>query len=201
MNPSTPREDSARRIFRDRSEAGRAIAELLSHYRGRGDLIVLGLPRGGMPVAWEVAAALNAPLDALVVRKLGVPGDPEFAFGALSTGGRVVLADDVVRALRLTSEQVRAVAAAEETELARRETAYRGGRGRLDLAGTVILVDDGLATGASMFAAIDAIRAQEPCRIVVAVPAAPESTCRELGAMVEVEPARGTHGRHPRRAA
>ncbi|MGW5922263.1 erythromycin esterase family protein [Nocardia fluminea] len=186
MNPSKPREDSAGRIFRDRSEAGRAIAELLSHYRGRGDLIVLGLPRGGMPVAWEVAAALNAPLDALVVRKLGVPGDPEFAFGALSTGGRVVLADDVVRALRLTSEQVRAVAAAEETELARRETAYRGGRGRLDVAGrTVILVDDGLATGASMFAAIDAIRAQEPCRIVVAVPAAPESTCRELGAMVE----------------
>lgn len=186
MNPIKQREDSARRIFRDRSEAGQAMAELLGHYRGNEEVIVLGLPRGGIPVAWEVAAALNAPLDALVVRKLGAPGNPEFAFGALSTGGRVVLADDVVRALRLTPEQVRAVAGAEAAELARREAAYRGGRGPLDVAGrTVILVDDGLATGASMFAAIDAIRAQEPHRIVVAVPAAPESTCRELGAMVD----------------
>lgn len=130
MSPIKVREDPARRIFRDRSEAGRAMAELLGHYRGRGDVIVLGLPRGGIPAAWEVAATPSAPLDALVVRKLGVPGNPEFAFGALSTGGRVVLADDVVRALRLTSEQVRAVAAAEATELARREAAYRGGRGR-----------------------------------------------------------------------
>ncbi|MEU3013840.1 erythromycin esterase family protein [Nocardia asteroides] len=186
MNPIKLREDSARRIFRDRSEAGQAMAELLGHYRGSEDVIVLGLPRGGIPVAWEVAAALNAPLDALVVRKLGVPGNPEFAFGALSAGGRVVLADDVVRALRLTSDKVRAVAAAEAAELERREAAYRGGHGPLDVAGrTVILVDDGLATGASMFAAVEAIRAQEPRRIVVAVPAAPESTCRELGAMVD----------------
>ncbi|MEV0074824.1 erythromycin esterase family protein [Nocardia neocaledoniensis] len=186
MNPIKARTDSARRIFRDRSEAGQAMAELLAHYRGRSDVIVLGLPRGGIPVAWEVAAALHAPLDALVVRKLGVPDNPEFAFGALSTGGRIVLADDVVRALRLTSEQIRTVAAAEATELARREAAYRGDRGPLGLTGkTVIVVDDGLATGASMFAAIEAIRAQEPERIVVAVPAAPESTCRELGAMVD----------------
>ncbi|WP_280339608.1 erythromycin esterase family protein [Nocardia neocaledoniensis] len=187
MNPIKSRaEDSTRRIFRDRSEAGQVLAELLAHYRGRGEVIVLGLPRGGIPVAWEVAAALNAPLDALVVRKLGVPDSPEFAFGALSAGGRVVLADDVVRALRLTSEQMRAVAATEATELARREAAYRGDRGPLDLTGrTVIVVDDGLATGASMFAAIEAIRDQEPDRIVVAVPAAPESTCRELGAMVD----------------
>ncbi|MEU4651938.1 erythromycin esterase family protein [Nocardia fluminea] len=185
MNPIALREDS-RRIFRDRREAGQAMAELLGHYRDQGDVIVLGLPRGGIPVAWEVAAALDAPLDALVVRKLGVPGNPEFAFGALATGGRIVLADDVVRALRLTSEQVRAVADAEADELARREVAYRDDRGPLEVAGrTVILVDDGLATGASMFAAIDAIRTQEPQRIVVAIPAAPESTCRELGAMVD----------------
>lgn len=186
MSPIATREDSSRRIFRDRREAGQAIAELLGHYRGQGEVIVLGLPRGGIPVAWEVAAALDAPLDALVVRKLGAPGNPEFAFGAISTGGRIVLADDVVRALRLTPEQVREVAGAEAAELARREAAYRDGRGPLEVAGrTVILVDDGLATGASMFAAIDAIRAQEPQRIVVAVPAAPESTCRELGAMVD----------------
>lgn len=186
MNPIKLREDSARRIFRDRREAGQAMAELLGHYRGHEEVIVLGLPRGGIPVAWEVAAALGAPLDALVVRKLGVPDNPEFAFGALATGGRIVLADDVVRALRLTSDQIRAVAEDEAAELARREAAYRGSRGPLDVAGrTVILVDDGLATGSSMFAAIEAIRAQEPLRIVVAVPAAPESTCRELAAMVD----------------
>ncbi|GGN93832.1 erythromycin esterase family protein [Nocardia rhizosphaerihabitans] len=186
MNPIILREDSSRRIFRDRAEAGRVIAELLEHYRGNPDVVVLGLPRGGIPVAWEVATSLGAPLDALMVRKLGAPGNPEFAFGALSAGGRIVLVDDVVRALHLTSEQVRAVAASEATELARREAAYRGGRGPIEVTGrTVILVDDGLATGASMFAAVDAIRAEEPRRIVVAVPAAPESTCRELGAMVD----------------
>ncbi|WP_054812625.1 erythromycin esterase family protein [Nocardia arizonensis] len=173
-------------VFRDRHEAGRVLAELLEHYRGTPDLLVLGLPRGGIPVAWEVAAALDAPMDALVVRKLGAPGNKEFAIGALSSGGRIVLNDDLVRALRLSAEHVRAIAAAEAEELRRREAAYRADRGPIEVAGrTVILVDDGLATGASMRAAVDAIRAGEPRRIVVAVPAAPESTCRELGAAVD----------------
>ncbi|MBH0781063.1 erythromycin esterase family protein [Nocardia bovistercoris] len=178
--------DAPHRVFRDRHEAGRVLAELLEHYRGAPNLLILGLPRGGIPVAWEVAAALDAPMDALVVRKLGAPGNPEFAIGALSSGGRIVLNDDLVRALRLTAEQVRAVATAEAEELRRREGAYRAGRGPVEVAGrTVILVDDGSATGASMRAAVDAVRAGEPERIVVAVPAAPESTCRELGAAVD----------------
>ncbi|WP_175583856.1 erythromycin esterase family protein [Nocardia cyriacigeorgica] len=187
MNPIKTRDSgSFRQIFRDRREAGQALAELLDHYRDDPSVVVLGLPRGGIPVAWEVAASLEAPLDALVVRKLGAPDNPEFAFGALSSGGRIVLADDMVRALRLTPEQVRAIARDEASELARREAAYRADRGPIEVSGrTVILVDDGLATGASMFAAIEAIRSQEPKCIVVAVPAAPESTCRELGAAVD----------------
>ncbi|WP_198654025.1 MULTISPECIES: erythromycin esterase family protein [Nocardia] len=176
----------SRRIFRNRHEAGRVLAELLEDYRTDRDVVVLGLARGGVPVAWEVAAALGVPLDTLIVRKLGAPDNPEFAIGALSMGGRIVLNDDMIRGLRITGEQVRRIAAEETEELYRREAAYRGERGPLDIAGrTVILVDDGLATGASMFAAVDAIRAQEPKRIVVAVPAAPESTCRELGASVD----------------
>ncbi|QBS45355.1 erythromycin esterase family protein [Nocardia sp. CS682] len=174
------------RVFRDRHEAGRVLAGLLEHYRGEPDVLVLGLPRGGIPVAWEVAAALGAPLDALVVRKLGAPGHPEYAIGALATGGRIVLNDDVVRALDLSADQVRTIARAEAVELHRREAAYRGHRGPLEVTGrTVIVVDDGLATGASMFAAIEAVRAGDPRRIVVAVPAAPQSTCAELGAAVD----------------
>ncbi|MGZ5378865.1 MAG: erythromycin esterase family protein [Mycobacterium sp.] len=175
-----------RRVFRDRREAGRVLAGLLGAYRGREGVIVLGLPRGGIPVAWEVAAALAAPLDAFVVRKLGAPGHEEFAVGALASGGRVVVNDDVLRALKVTPQQLRDVAEREGRELIRRETAYRGGRPPLDLAGkTVILVDDGLATGASMFAAVQALREKEPAEIVIAVPAAPESTCREFSAIVE----------------
>ncbi|WP_406230364.1 erythromycin esterase family protein [Nocardia sp. NBC_01009] len=186
MSPTQVEQETPRPIFRDRHEAGRVLAGLLGHYRGDPDVLVLGLPRGGIPVAWEVAAALNAPMDALVVRKLGAPGHPEFAIGALSTGGRIVLNDDMVRALRLTADQVRRIARDEAQEMIRREAAYRADRGPIEVAGrTVILVDDGLATGASMFAAIEAIRAGEPKRIVVAVPAAPESTCRELGASVD----------------
>ncbi|WP_327117310.1 erythromycin esterase family protein [Nocardia sp. NBC_01730] len=178
--------DEPQPIFRDRREAGRVLAGLLEHYRGDPDVAVLGLARGGVPVAWEVAAALRAPLDTLVVRKLGVPGNPEFAIGALAGGGRIVLNDDVIRGMRLTAEQVRSIARTEARELIRREAAYRGGRPPLDVAGrTVILVDDGLATGASMFAAVDAIGAGQPKRIVVAVPAAPESTCREFEALVD----------------
>lgn len=178
--------DEPQPIFRDRREAGQVLAGLLEHYRGDPDVIVLGLARGGVPVAWEIAAALGAPLDTLIVRKLGAPGNPEFALGALATGGRMVVNDDVVRGLALTAEQVRGIARAEARELARREAAYRGGRPPLDVAGrTVILVDDGLATGASMFAAVEAISMGEPKRIVVAVPSAPESTCREFGALVD----------------
>ncbi|MCP9618786.1 hypothetical protein FOH10_15105 [Nocardia otitidiscaviarum] len=178
--------DEPQQIFHDRREAGRVLARLLEHYRHDPDVIVLGLARGGVPVAWEVAAALGAPLDTLIVRKLGAPGNPEFAIGALAGGGRLVLNDDIVRGLRLTAEQVRTIAREEARELRRRESAYRGERPPLDVAGrTVILVDDGLATGASMFAAIEAVRAGEPKQVVVAVPAAPESTCHEMRGMVD----------------
>ncbi|OBH12239.1 hypothetical protein A5695_17115 [Mycobacterium sp. E1747] len=177
---------SPRRVFRDRSEAGRVLANLLGAYRDRPDVIVLGLARGGIPVAWEVAAALHAPLDAFIVRKLGAPGHEEFAVGALASGGRVVVNDDVVRGLRITPQELRAVAEREGRELIRREAAYRDGRPPVDVAGkTVILVDDGLATGASMSAAVQALREAEPAHIVIAVPAAPESTCREFAGQVD----------------
>ncbi|HEY2502987.1 MAG TPA: erythromycin esterase family protein [Mycobacterium sp.] len=175
-----------RRVFRDRREAGQVLASLLSAYRDRPDVIVLGLARGGLPVAWEVAAALHVPLDAFIVRKLGAPGHEEFAVGALASGGRVVVNDDVVRGLRITPEQLRAIAEREGRELVRREAAYRDGRPPVDVTGkTVILVDDGLATGASMFAAVQALREAEPAHIVIAVPAAPESTCREFAGLVD----------------
>ena len=175
-----------RRLFRDRREAGRVLAGLLGAYRGRPDVVVLGLARGGVPVAFEVAAALGAPLDAYIVRKLGAPGHEEFAVGALASGGRIVLNDDVVRALGVTPAQLRDIAEREGRELERREAAYRGGRPPLDVAGkTVILVDDGLATGASMLAAVTALRDSNPAQIVVAVPAAPESTCREFAGLVD----------------
>lgn len=175
-----------RQIYRNRREAGRVLAGLLGAYRGREGVIVLGLARGGVPVAWEVAAALGAPLDAFIVRKLGAPGHEEFAVGALASGGRVVVNDDVVRALRVTPQQLREAAEREGRELQRREAAYRGGRAPLELAGrTVILVDDGLATGASMFAAVQALRDMSPAEIVVAVPAAPEWTCREFAGLVD----------------
>ncbi|MCV7439678.1 erythromycin esterase family protein [Mycobacterium seoulense] len=180
------RRSSPRRVFRDRGEAGRVLANLLGAYRDRPDVIVLGLARGGIPVAWEVAAALRAPLDAFIVRKLGAPGHEEFAVGALASGGRVVVNDDVVRGLRITPQELRAVAEREGRELIRREAAYRDGRPPVDVAGkTVILVDDGLATGASMSAAVQALREAEPAHIVVAVPAAPESTCREFAGLVD----------------
>src|SRR5271167_617898 len=181
-----PAPPAPRRVFRDRREAGRILAQLLMAYRRKNDVIVLGLARGGVPVAWEVAAALGAPLDAFVVRKLGAPGHEEFAMGALASGGRVVINDDVVRGLRITPQQLREVAEREGRELVRREAAYRGGRGPVDVTGKkVILVDDGVATGSSMCAAVQALREGDPAQIVIAVPAAPESTCREFAALVD----------------
>lgn len=172
---------TATRTFRDRREAGRALAEQLVSYRGRDDVLVFGLARGGVPVAWEIAAALHAPLDVFLVRKLGVPRWSELAMGALASGGGVVMNDDVVSSLQISDEQLREVIESETTELARRERAYRGGRALADPRGkVVILVDDGIATGASMLAAVRAVRAAGPKSIVVAVPVGPRSTCREL---------------------
>ena len=180
------RRQQPRRVFKDRREAGQVMAGLLQAYRGRPDVVVLGLARGGVPVAFEVARAIGAPLDAFIVRKLGAPGHEEFAVGALASGGRVVVNDDVLRGLRITPEQLREIAEREARELIRREAAYRDGRPPLDVTGkTVILVDDGLATGSSMMAAVQALRESEPAEIVIAVPAAPESTCREFAAIVD----------------
>jgi erythromycin esterase-like protein/predicted phosphoribosyltransferase len=173
-------------LFRDRRDAGRFLAGLLEKYRGRPDVIVLGLPRGGVPVAYEVATALGAPLDVFLVRKLGVPGREELAMGAIASGGVAVVNDDVVRGLGISPEAIQQVAEQEGRELLRREQAYREGRPFPDVAGKeVIVVDDGLATGSSMRAAIEALRRLGPDRVVVAVPAAPESTCRELEALAD----------------
>lgn len=173
---------TATRTFRDRREAGRVLAEELASYRDKDDVLVFGLARGGVPVAWEVAAALHAPLDVFLVRKLGVPRWSELAMGALASGGGVVMNDNVVANLHITDDQVREVIASETAELTRREQAYRGGRPLADPRGkVVILVDDGIATGASMLAAVRALRAAGPQSIVVAVPVGPASTCREIG--------------------
>lgn len=185
MTPGIRRQQP-RRVFKDRREAGQVLAALLQAYRGRPDVVVLGLARGGLPVAFEVARSLGAPLDAFIVRKLGAPGHEEFAVGALASGGRVVVNDDVLRGLRVTPEQLREIAEREARELVRREAAYRGDRPPINVTGkTVILVDDGLATGSSMMAAVQALRESEPNEIVVAVPAAPESTCREFAGIVD----------------
>lgn len=169
------------RTFRDRRDAGRVLARELESYRGRRGLLVLGLARGGMPVGWEVAAALGAELDVFLVRKLGVPQWPELAMGALASGGGVVMNDDVVSSMRISDEQVRRVVDAETTELRRREHVYRGGRPPADPHGkTVIVVDDGIATGASILAAVRALRGGSPDAIVVAAPVGPQSVCRLL---------------------
>lgn len=182
----SPVHSASAAVFRDRYEAGRVLGELLGAYRDRDDVIVLGLARGGVPVAWEVARALAAPVDCFVVRKLGVPGHEEFAMGAIASGGRTVVNDDVVRGLKVSPGRLRQIVEEQARELIRREGAYRGDRPPLELAGkTVILVDDGLATGSSMLAAVLAIREHEPAHVVIAVPAAPESTCREFAAMVD----------------
>ena len=168
-------------VYRDRAEAGRMLADKLPVYAGRSDVLVLGLPRGGLPVAFEVAQALHAPLDVFTVRKLGLPGQPELAMGAIATGGIRVLNADVVVALDIPNEAIDAVAAREQKELERRERQYRGDRPHADPRGrVVILIDDGLATGSTMRAAIAALRRQNPTRIVVAVPVGPPETCDEV---------------------
>jgi putative phosphoribosyl transferase len=172
---------ASRRTFRDRREAGCVLAEELAAYRHTEGLLVLGLARGGVPVAWEVAAGLHAELDVFLVRKLGVPQWSELAMGALASGGVVVMNDNVVASLRISDDQVRAVIDRETVELDRREWAYRDGRPVADPRGkTVILVDDGIATGASMLAGVRALRASDPESVVVAVPVGPPSVCQEL---------------------
>jgi predicted phosphoribosyltransferase len=172
--------------FRDRTDAGRYLGALLSRYAERKDVIVLALPRGGVPVGFEVARALEVPLDVFVVRKLGVPGHEELAFGAIASGGTRILNPDVIRYVGLTSDVIDTVSELERSELERRELLYRGEQPNTELeAKTVILVDDGLATGASMRAAVAAVRAQKPARIVVAVPTAALDTCASLQAEVD----------------
>jgi putative phosphoribosyl transferase len=167
--------------FRDRADAGRALAAHLDHYAGAPDLLVLGLPRGGVPVAHQVATVLGAPLDVFVVRKLGVPGQPELAMGAIADGGVRIMNRSVIQSLRLSDAVVDEVAAQEGVELMRRQRVYRSGRPPLDVAGKLaIVVDDGLATGATMRAAVEALRAQSPRRIVVGVPVGAPSTCADL---------------------
>ena len=173
-------------LFSDRRDAGRKLAEQLRRYVGDKDVLVLALPRGGVPVAYEVARFLGAPLDVFLVRKLGVPGHEELAMGAIASGGVRVLNEDVIGALNITPEQIDYVAAKEQKEMERRERQYRGDRPPPAICGRrIILVDDGLATGASMRAAIAALRTQDPAEIVAAVPTAPPETCRSFESEVE----------------
>ncbi len=173
-------------VFRDREEAGGRLAAQLHAYANRKDVIVLGIPRGGVPVAYEVAKALDAPLDIFVSRKLGVPWQEELAFGAVATGGTRVLDREIIEAIGISEEEIEHVTSRAKKELERRDNLYRGDRPPLKVDGlTVILVDDGIATGSSMRAAINALRQMRPAQIVVAVPVAPQSTCRRLRSEVD----------------
>jgi predicted phosphoribosyltransferase len=172
--------------YRDRYEAGQVLGQQLDRYGGRDDVIVLALPRGGVPVGYVVAEMLGAPLDVFLVRKLGLPGHEELAMGAIATGGVRVLNDDVVRGLNIPPETIDEVAAVEQAELERREREYRDDWPKPDVRGkTVILIDDGLATGSTMRAAAMALRRQKPAAIVVAVPVAAASTCDEFQGLVD----------------
>lgn len=172
--------------FRDRREAGERLAEQLRAYGNRADVIVLALPRGGVPVGFEVAEALRAPLDVFVVRKLGVPGQEELAMGALASGGTRVLDNEIVRLARVTESEIERATAFAAEEMARQERRYRGDRPFPSVEGkTVILVDDGLATGSTMRAAVLALRAQHPAKVVVAVPVGAPETCDALGSVAD----------------
>jgi predicted phosphoribosyltransferase len=174
------------RPFRDRVHAGKILAERLRAYANRPDVLVLALPRGGVPVAHEVAKALHVPMDVFLVRKLGVPGHEELAMGAVASGGVRVINDDVVRSLGIPDAAIDRVASKELIELSRREQAYRGTRPEPDIRGrTIILVDDGLATGSTMRAAVQALRTRQPAKIVVAVPIAASETCDALAREVD----------------
>lgn len=171
--------DGGRRVgYVDRRQAGAVLGDRLSQFAGRGDVVVLALPRGGVPVGYAVAHALGAALDVFVVRKLGLPGHPELAMGAIASGGVRVLDEDLIQVARVSAADLERVTATEQAELERRERQYRGGRPFPDLrAKTVILVDDGLATGSTMRAAVEALRQKGPARIVVGVPVAAPETC------------------------
>lgn len=173
-------------IYRDRADAGRHLAALLLPLAPQGDALVLGLPRGGVPVAYEIARALHCPLDVFLVRKLGVPGREELAFGAIASGGTRILNQSIVASLHITRDAIAAVTAAQERVLRQREHAYRDDRPPIQARErTVILVDDGMATGATMLAAIAALRQQAPARLIAAVPVAAPVTCQEVAAQVD----------------
>lgn len=173
-------------LFRDRRDAGLRLATALRAYADRSDVLVLGLPRGGIPVAYEVANTLHVPLDVFVVRKLGTPGQEELAMGAIASGGVRVLNREVISAIAITPEEIERITAREVPELLRRERDYRGERPPLDVGGrAVILIDDGLATGSTMRAAVAALKRLRPAKIVVAVPVAARDSCRDLQAEVD----------------
>ena len=175
-----------RRAFEDRKDAGRALAARLRQYSGRSDVVVLALPRGGVPVAFPVAEALDAPLDLFLVRKLGTPGHRELAMGAIASGGTRVLNDEVVKWYGISPAAIDAVAREEEQELVRREAAYREGRDAPSLEGRiVILIDDGLATGSTMMAAVKAVRQRDPAKVIVAVPVGARDTCEALSTVAD----------------
>jgi putative phosphoribosyl transferase len=173
-------------MYLDRRHAGAELARKLERYMDRDDVVVLGLPRGGVPVAFEVARALGAELDIFLVRKLGVPGHRELAMGAIASGGVRVLNHDVVSWLRISDHVIDEVAREEQAELERRERLYRGDRPPADIRDRIaVLIDDGLATGSTMRAAVEAVRKYQPSRIVVAVPVAPQSTCTEFESIAD----------------
>jgi putative phosphoribosyl transferase len=178
--------DRSHRPFADRREAGVELASKLRHYARRADVVVLALPRGGVPVAFEVAESLDAPLDIFLVRKLGMPGHPEYAMGAIASGGVRVLSEEVVTLYNIPQSVIDRIARQEQQELERREREYRAGTPLTDLRGRiVILIDDGLATGSTMRAAVQAVRQHTPARVVVAVPVGSPDTCQEFADLTD----------------
>jgi len=173
-------------FFNDRTDAGRRLAKRLSEYANRPDVLILALPRGGVPVAFEVAKALNVKMDVFIVRKLGVPGNEELAMGAIASDNIRVLNEDIVRSFQIPQKVINEVAANELRELERRERLYRGNRPKPNISGsTVILIDDGLATGATMRAAVAAVKTKNPAKVVIAVPTAAPDTCSAFGKEVD----------------